>query len=68
MFSASAPLYLIGRIAVLFENQPNYAGRASMVAMQVISLAYMVIVFLLVYLLNTTQIFNINEIVVIIKF
>ena len=45
MFSASTPLYLIGRIAVLFENQPNYAGRASIVAMQVISLAYMVIVF-----------------------
>ena len=45
MFSASTPLYLIGRIAVLFESQPNYAGRASMVAMQVIGLVYMVIVF-----------------------
>ena len=45
MFSASAPLYLIGRIAVLFESQPNYTGRASMVTMQVIGLIYMVIVF-----------------------
>jgi len=45
MFSASTPLYLIGRIAVLFESQPNYAGRTSMVAMQVIGLVYMVIVF-----------------------
>ena len=45
MFSASTPLYLIGRIAVLFERQPNYAGEATMVAMQVIGLVYMVIVF-----------------------
>ncbi|MBQ3535036.1 MAG: hypothetical protein IJA56_07760 [Clostridia bacterium] len=45
MFSASTPLYLFGRIAMLFESQPNYAGRASMVAMQVIGLVYMVIVF-----------------------
>ena len=45
MFSASTPLYLIGRIAVLFESQPNYAGRASMVALQVIGLVYMIIVF-----------------------
>ena len=45
MFSASTPLYLFGRIAVLFESQPNYAGRASMVALQVIGLVYMIIVF-----------------------
>lgn len=45
MFSASTPSYLIGKIAVFFESQPNYAGRASMVAMQVIGLVYMVIVF-----------------------
>lgn len=45
MFSAATPLYLIGRIAVLFERQPNYAGMASLVAMQVIGLVYMVIVF-----------------------
>ena len=45
MFSASTPLYLFGRIARLFESQPNYAGRATMVAMQVIALVYMTIVF-----------------------
>ena len=45
MFSASTPLYLFGRIARLFESQPNYAGRATMVAMQVIALVYMAIIF-----------------------
>ena len=45
MFSAATPLYLFGRLAMLFESQPNYAGRASMVAMQGIGLVYMVIVF-----------------------
>lgn len=45
MFSASTPLYLFGRIARLAESQPNYAGSASMAAMQVIALVYMVIVF-----------------------
>ena len=45
MFSASTPLYLFGRIARLVERQPNYAGRATMVAMQVIALVYMAIVF-----------------------
>lgn len=45
MFSVSTPLYLFGGIARLFESQPNYAGRASMVALQVIALIYMMIVF-----------------------
>ena len=45
MFSASTPLYLFGRIARLVEHRPNYAGRATMVAMQVIALVYMTIVF-----------------------
>ena len=45
MFSASAPLYLFNRIAVLFESRPNYIGIASFAAMQVIGLVYMVIVF-----------------------
>ena len=45
MFSASTPLYLFGRIARLVERQPNYAGRATMVAMQVIALVYMTVVF-----------------------
>ena len=45
MFSASAPSYLIVRIAMLFESQPNYTGRATMVAIEVLGLIYMVIVF-----------------------
>lgn len=45
MFSASTPLYLFGGIARLVESQPNYAGRASMVAMQVIALIYMMLIF-----------------------
>ena len=45
MFSASTPLYLFGGIARLVESQTNYAGRATMVAMQVIALIYMIIVF-----------------------
>ena len=45
MFSASTPLYLFGRIARLVEHRPNYAGRATMVAMQVIALVYMTVVF-----------------------
>lgn len=45
MFSASTPMYLFGGIARLVESQPNYAGRATMVAMQVIALIYMIIVF-----------------------
>ena len=45
MFSAATPLYLFGGIARLVESQPNYAGRATLVAMQVIALVYMMIVF-----------------------
>ena len=45
MFSASVPTWLLARIAILFESQPNYIGRASMVALQVISVIYMLAVF-----------------------
>ncbi len=45
MFSASTPLYLFGGLARLVESQPNYVGRASMVALQVIALIYMILVF-----------------------
>lgn len=45
MFSAATPAWLLARIAILFESQPNYIGRASMVAMQVLSLVYMILVF-----------------------
>jgi hypothetical protein len=45
MFSSSAPTYLLARVALLFERQPNYIGSASMVALQVVSLVYMIAVF-----------------------
>lgn len=45
MFSASAPMYLLAGIAILFEREPNYIGSASMVALQVISTIYMIIIF-----------------------
>lgn len=45
MFTASTPMYLFGRFAILFESQPNYAGRTAMVAMHVISVIYMLAVF-----------------------
>lgn len=43
MFSATTPLYLFGGIARMVESQPNYTGRAMLVAMQVIVLVYMMI-------------------------
>ncbi len=56
MFSASTPLYLFGGIARLVESQPNYAGKASLVAMQVISLLYMILVFCIgIYLEKRTD-------------
>lgn len=45
MFSASTPLYLLGKFALLFESQPNFAGRRAMVALQGISVVYMAAVF-----------------------
>lgn len=45
MFSASTPMYLFGGLARIFESQPNYAGRRSLAALQVIALVYMITVF-----------------------
>ena len=45
MFSASTPMYLFGGLARLFESQPDYSGRATFVAMQVIALLYMMAIF-----------------------
>ncbi len=47
MFSNAAPIYLLSKAAILFETQPNYAGRNFMVALNVMSFAYMIVVFLL---------------------
>lgn len=45
MFSAAAPTYLLAKIAVLFETQPNYVGKKSMAALQVLAVGYMMAVF-----------------------
>lgn len=46
MFSNSAPVYFLARIAILFETQPNSIGRTSVVALNVLSIIYMNMVFL----------------------
>lgn len=45
MFSASAPGFLLVKIAVLFETEPITAGTATVVALNVISVVYMITVF-----------------------
>lgn len=45
MYSIATPLYLTGRLAVLFEGQANYIGQTTATAMQVISLILMIAVF-----------------------
>lgn len=45
LFSVSVPTYLFARLAILFESQPNYAGTATHVALQVMSIVYMIAVF-----------------------
>ncbi len=49
MFSAAAPTYLFGRLAMLFESQPNFIGEATALALQVIAVLYMIVVFGLSY-------------------
>ena len=50
MFSAAVPTYLLGRIAMLFESEPNFVGRRAMLALQVLSLVYMMAIFACGYL------------------
>ena len=45
LYSAAAPSYLLMRLAMLFESQPNHVGQATMLALQVLSLLYMAAVF-----------------------
>ena len=45
MYSTSTPMYLFGGLARLFESQPNYAGRASFLALQVIAVVLMIVIF-----------------------
>lgn len=49
MFSAATPTYLFGRLAMLFESQPNFIGEATALALQVIAVLYMIVVFGLGY-------------------
>lgn len=45
MFSNAAPAWLLARVAILFETQPNYVGASSKVALNVISFVYMMAIF-----------------------
>lgn len=45
MYSAAVPTYLFGRIATMFETQPNYAGRTTMAMMQIMAVVLMIIIF-----------------------
>ena len=50
MFSAAVPTYLFGRLIILFEPQPGYIGRVSMITIQVIAVVYMIAVFVCGYI------------------
>lgn len=45
MYGAAAPVYLFGWLARMFESQPNYIGRNTFLAVQVIAAALFCIVF-----------------------
>lgn len=45
MYSIATPVYLTGRLALLFERQANNIGRTAAMAVQVISLILMIAVF-----------------------
>ena len=49
-YSCSAPLYLLARIVLLFETQPNYIGGSSGLALQIIAVLYMAVIFSLGYM------------------
>lgn len=55
MFSASTPLYLFGWLARLAESQPNHIGSATMAALQVIALVYMMLVFCIGFYLGKRE-------------
>lgn len=56
MFGSSAPGFWLARIAILFESEPNTIGMASAVALQVISVVYMIAVFLVGYIFQKFRI------------
>lgn len=66
MYSAATPTYLFGRLAMLFESQPNYIGQTTMVAVQVIAVILMFVIFTVGYLWGRrhwrkTEDFNIRK-------
>ena len=52
LYTDAAPGYLLGKIALLFEPQPITIGRASMTALRVLSVVYLIVVFLLGFFLE----------------
>lgn len=44
-FTSATPTYLISRLAILFETQPDYIGERSVIAMHVIALMLMMVIF-----------------------
>ena len=56
MFPASAPYYLLIKIAILFEKEPHTIGMASTTALQVLSVVYMIAVFGIAVLWEKIQI------------
>lgn len=50
LFGSAAPSFWLGGIALRFESAPNTIGMASAVALQVLSVLYMIAVFLLGFL------------------
>lgn len=45
LFSNSAPTYLLAKVAVLFEKQPNFVGERAIIALHILSVLYMAGVF-----------------------
>ncbi len=56
MYGSSAPGFWLARIALLFESEPNTIGMASAVVLQVISVVYMIAVFLAGFFLEKVRI------------
>ena len=55
MFSASAPGFLLARFAFLFESVPNTVGMASAVALQCLSVVYMIAVFCVAFFVERNK-------------
>lgn len=45
MYSIATPMYLLARLAILFESRPNYVGQTTMLAIQVIAVILMIVIF-----------------------